>query len=99
VSENPLPTELPALLTSVLLSIEAIRRDPAPGDEDWGEAQEALETFDARQANRVHPDIAADVQSAVDEAGVALRAREVETARRALIRVGQLFDAWIRGER
>lgn len=96
---NPIPTELPELLTSALLSIEGIRRDPAPGDEDWTEAQDALETFDARQANRVHQDIAVEVQSAVDEARGALRARDAEMARRALIRVGQLFDSWIRGER
>ena len=99
MSENPLSPDLPPLLTAVLLSIEGIRRDPNAGEEDWAESRKALDDFDRQQTTLVHRDIAEDVQYAVDDARAALEHRDVEMARRSLIRVGQLFDSWLREHR
>jgi hypothetical protein len=99
MSENPFSTELPALLTHVLLSIEGLRRDPDPSEADWRETEEELETFASQQATLVPRDIAADVQTAVDEARAALGRRELEKARQALIGVGRILDSWLRNER
>ncbi len=99
MSENPLSPDLPPLLSQVLLTLEGIRRNPPGTDQDWTEALEAVEEFDQQQANLVHRKIAPRVQEAVDEARAAVRARQVEEAREAMIRVGQIFDAWLREER
>ncbi|GEM_PF-3497045 len=99
MSENPLSPDLPPLLSQVLLILEGIRRDLPGTDRDWDEAREALEEFDRQQANLVHRQIASQVQEAVDQARSAVQERQVEEAREAMIRVGQILDTWLRGER
>jgi len=98
MNENRLSPDLPPLLSQVLLTLEGIRRNPPGADQDWAEALEAVEDFDEQQATLVHRRIAPRVQEAVDEARAAVRARRVEEAREAMIRVGQILDAWLKEE-
>jgi len=97
MSENPFPTELPSLLTRVLLAIEGIRRGDEPSPADWDEAESELDTFAGLQENLSPPEIADEVASRIEEARVALSARDADAAREALLGVGRAFDEWVRG--
>ena len=99
MAENPLPAELPRLLTRTLLTIEGLRRSDAPSEEDWDEASEALDTFHNRQENLVHRSIADPVNEAVQTAREALETRDIEGAREALLDVGRLLDQYVKSQR
>jgi hypothetical protein len=99
MAENPLPAELPRLLTRTLLSIEGLRRSAEPTDDDWKEATEALDTFHERQENLVHRSIAEPVREAVNGARQALENRQIEDARESLLEVGRLLDRHVKSQR
>ena len=96
MSENPFPTELPSLLTRVLLAIEGIRRETAPSPEDWDEAATELATFAALQENLSPPELAEEIARRIETARTALSARDADAAREALLGVGRAFDDWVR---
>jgi hypothetical protein len=99
LSENPLSPAFAELLTSVLLVLEGIRRNPDAGGAEYDQALEALEDLADRQAQHVPPEIADEVAERIEDARGALEAHDVEPAREALIGVGRAFDAWVRRRR
>lgn len=99
MSENPMATELPSLLTRVLLEIEGLRRTGAPTAEEWRGAHEELERFASLQGNLVPRTLAGEVEASIAAARGALTRQDAEGAREALLGIGRALDAWVRSQR